>query len=77
MNEQEREAQMRRVLDAELGMRWFNALAEHQRALWLTRAGSARRSRRTERSGDARRPASSGTDGADGPTVAAARKRPG
>lgn len=41
LSNQKREAHARRVLDAELGMRWFNALAEHQRALWLTRAGSA------------------------------------
>lgn len=36
------DAHKRRLLDAEAGMRWFNSLSEHQRALWLTRAGSAR-----------------------------------
>lgn len=28
--------------DAEQGVAWFNALPEHSRALWLTRAGSSR-----------------------------------
>jgi hypothetical protein len=41
MNKQERKAHARRVLDAELGMTWWNRCTERERARWLERAGSA------------------------------------